>query len=217
MGSTQKYWNENIIDWEKSAYEKKSLGLVERIASKFRGSIRRRMDISLRLLAPRIKKKKVLDLGCGSGIFCFKLISLGASNVIGIDISSKAINLAKKRAEELDIERKCTFTIGNIKEINLPEVDITTGLGILDYNNRKELTKLFRKINSHFFLFSFSERNYSPIALMHKLYLNYKRCPSAYQYTCKEMKEMLWSAGFKNFTFIKDKELLHGVIVHNLT
>ena len=24
MGRTQKYWNENIIDWEKSAYEEQS-------------------------------------------------------------------------------------------------------------------------------------------------------------------------------------------------
>ena len=43
-----------------------------------------------------VKGKKVLDLGCGDGWYDRKLIELGASSVLGIDLSTKMINEAKK-------------------------------------------------------------------------------------------------------------------------
>lgn len=45
---------------------------------------------------PDLKNKKVLDLGCGYGNNCKKAIDLGASYVLGTDISEKMIDLAKK-------------------------------------------------------------------------------------------------------------------------
>ena len=38
-------------------------------------------------LIPNIKNKTVLDLGCGFGDNCKDFISIGAKNVVGIDIS----------------------------------------------------------------------------------------------------------------------------------
>lgn len=38
-------------------------------------------------LIPDIKNKTVLDLGCGFGDNCKDFISIGAKNVVGIDIS----------------------------------------------------------------------------------------------------------------------------------
>lgn len=45
---------------------------------------------------PNLTGKKVLDLGCGSGNNCRKAIQLGASYVLGIDVSQNMINLANK-------------------------------------------------------------------------------------------------------------------------
>lgn len=45
------------------------------------------------------KNLKILDIGCGGGILCEPLSRLGG-NVTGIDISKKAIEIAKKHSQE---------------------------------------------------------------------------------------------------------------------
>jgi len=51
-----------------------------------------------------IYKKKVVDLGCGTGIFAIGAALIGAKEVVGIDIDSSAIKIAKKEAEKFDLE-----------------------------------------------------------------------------------------------------------------
>lgn len=51
---------------------------------------------ALKLLAP-VKGEKVLDIGCGQGVFCRKLSSLGVE-VTGVDASPKLIKTAKERS-----------------------------------------------------------------------------------------------------------------------
>jgi len=46
-------------------------------------------------LAPDLTGKAVLDLGCGYGENCAKFKDLGASRVVGIDISEKMLEVAK--------------------------------------------------------------------------------------------------------------------------
>ena len=47
-----------------------------------------------------ITGKKVLDLACGSGILTRKIKQLGATNVVGVDISAEMIALAQKSEQE---------------------------------------------------------------------------------------------------------------------
>ncbi len=55
-----------------------------------------------------IYKKKIVDLGCGTGIFSIGSAYTGAKNVIGIDVDEELIKIAKNFAEEnfLDIKFK---------------------------------------------------------------------------------------------------------------
>ena len=48
--------------------------------------------------------KKVLDLGCGNGIFALGAWLLGAEEVQAIDISEKALDIAMKNADSLGAE-----------------------------------------------------------------------------------------------------------------
>ncbi|MFN0118096.1 MAG: class I SAM-dependent methyltransferase [Elusimicrobiota bacterium] len=48
--------------------------------------------------------KKCLDLGCGGGRYSIALSMLGASEVVGVDISKVGIEDAKKRAYELKVD-----------------------------------------------------------------------------------------------------------------
>lgn len=50
---------------------------------------------AMKKLLPDLKGKKVLDLGCGYGINCIDFVKAGASEVTGIDISKRMLEVAK--------------------------------------------------------------------------------------------------------------------------
>jgi len=72
-----------------------------------------------------IEDKKVVDLGCGTGIFSFGAKIANAKEVIGIDIDEESIEIAKKYAEDnnesiefiaqavRDVDMKCDTVITN--------------------------------------------------------------------------------------------------------
>ena len=64
-----------------------------------------------------IQDKKVVDLGCGTGIFSFGAKQANAKEVIGIDIDEKSIEIAKKYAEENNKDIK--FIIKDIKDVDI--------------------------------------------------------------------------------------------------
>lgn len=47
-------------------------------------------------MMPELKGKRVLDLGCGFGEHCKLFVDCGAEKVVGIDISNKMLEVAKK-------------------------------------------------------------------------------------------------------------------------
>jgi 2-polyprenyl-3-methyl-5-hydroxy-6-metoxy-1,4-benzoquinol methylase len=47
-------------------------------------------------MMPDLKDKRVLDLGCGFGEHCIHFANSGATKVVGIDISKKMLEVAKK-------------------------------------------------------------------------------------------------------------------------
>jgi len=53
-------------------------------------------------LAPDLTCKAVLDLGCGYGENCAEFKRLGASRVVGIDISEKMLEVAKNENTEIE-------------------------------------------------------------------------------------------------------------------
>jgi SAM-dependent methyltransferase len=46
---------------------------------------------------PSVRNKKVMDFGCGQGLLCLKLLSDGASEVLGIDNDEIIINFAREK------------------------------------------------------------------------------------------------------------------------
>lgn len=62
-------------------------------------------------LLPDLNSKSVLSLGCGSGIDSHSLKKKGASRSVGIDISKKLIEIAKREYPD------CEFIVGDMEKL----------------------------------------------------------------------------------------------------
>ena len=65
-----------------------------------------------------ITNKRVIDLGCGTGILANGAALIGAKYVVGIDIDEESINIAKKNAQEVAVE--VNYLVGDINLISSP-------------------------------------------------------------------------------------------------
>lgn len=78
--------------------------------------------IALRMMAPLVAGKFVVDVGCGSGVLSLAALKLGAKSVCGIDIDPEALIHAKQNAALNHIEENITF--------QLPSQSIVIPVGI---------------------------------------------------------------------------------------
>ncbi len=72
-------------------------------------------------MLPDLTGKSVLDLGCGFGEHCMEYVKRGATKVVGIDISEKMLEIARKE----NADPKITY-------LNMPMEDLHTLSGPFD-------------------------------------------------------------------------------------
>src|SRR5688572_6105747 len=100
----KEFWEKKILTWEVGRYSspEKRVGLVEWIANRSSMSLRFRVQVAPRLLEPHLRDKRVMEVGCGSGLMARTLVERGAASYIGIDIAESAIVRARERSENMD-------------------------------------------------------------------------------------------------------------------
>ena len=98
---------------------------------------------SLQALLPELNDKKVLDIGCGSGVYAEYLIEHGAS-VTAVDASAEMIELFKERLSD-----KATAYVHDLNLPLLNEVDESYDLIIapLMIHYIKDLNRLFKDLS----------------------------------------------------------------------
>lgn len=62
-----------------------------------------------------IKGKKVVDLGCGTGIFAIGAAMLGAKEVIGVDADPEAIEIARVQASKTGVDNITEFVLDDVQ------------------------------------------------------------------------------------------------------
>lgn len=67
--------------------------------------------LALELIAAKVKRKRFLDIGCGSGVLSLAAIGLGALSAQGIDIDPQAIKHAEQNAKLNKMEKKTSFCL----------------------------------------------------------------------------------------------------------
>jgi SAM-dependent methyltransferase len=102
---------------------------------------------TLRKYLPNLKGKRVLDLACGDGVVTRILRELGASEIVGLDLSNEMINLAKKQDSD-----KITYLQRDCMRASLRDLgkfDFTTGMMFLHYaSTRADLESTVKNIRA---------------------------------------------------------------------
>jgi ubiquinone/menaquinone biosynthesis C-methylase UbiE len=96
------------------------------------------MPTTLKLLGS-VRGKKILDLGCGPGIYTRILVDKGA-DVKGIDFSEKEIEIARKEVPEAQ------FMVGNIETLPYKDSEFDIVLSTLVIEHLKSWDKTLRQI-----------------------------------------------------------------------
>lgn len=207
------YWKKHVMDWEAGAYYKDSdrtPPFWDRMAAFFRGDdMYVRMEAALRLITPHLKGMRVLDIGCASGRFAFKLINAGARHVTGMDISPVAVESANQRRMQSPYVDRLEFKVADLTQpsAELPEVDLITALGVIEYFDAPELDSLLGKFRTRYFFLDFPDsegrtRNWL-IWNLRQVYLRINRCPGVYLYTQDVFRRMAGQHGFEDIWFVR--------------
>ena len=62
-----------------------------------------------------IAGKRVLDLGCGNGVFAIGAKLMGAAEAVGIDVDGNAVEIARENAKSLSLEIE--FKVEDVREV----------------------------------------------------------------------------------------------------
>ena len=104
----------------KQLYEKfhKTAKIQNKIISEKNFTYRNLLGVINKYIRP--ETKKVLDIGCGVGTISLYLAKQGA-NIVGIDISRKAIDSCRKSARALKLKDKAQFICSTIEQIKFTQ------------------------------------------------------------------------------------------------
>ncbi|NDV96068.1 class I SAM-dependent methyltransferase [Dysgonomonas sp. 521] len=97
----------------------------------------------LKKMLPDFKGKQVLDLGCGFGWHCRYAADKGAKSVLGIDISEKMINEAKKKNNSPCIKYECVA----IEDFDYPPLTFDIVISSLAFHYAESFDDICQKVH----------------------------------------------------------------------
>jgi putative flippase GtrA/SAM-dependent methyltransferase len=167
------FWNGKILDWEASRYGGRAgaANLVEGLAGRASSSVRFRLDAAAQLLTPHLAGRRVVELGCGSGLLAEPLLAAGAVAYQGYDFSEAAITAARKRAATSPRGAAMRFDVAAVAEIPPQGDAVVISLGLVDWLGAAELDHLFALGGGGSCLHAVSEQRRSAVQLIHRAYV----------------------------------------------
>lgn len=219
------FWENKILQWEDSRYNylSKKQSPIEKFAGLLSHSLRFRMDIAKKLIIPHIKDKRIVELGCGSGILAEDFIQAGAEEYIGFDIAESAIQSARKKFVSSRYASKIKFERSDIlSDLKSLETDLVISLGLFDWFMKNEIEILFSKTRGIDFLHSISEkRMWSLQQIIHRFYVyisyGYKtRSYTPKYYNIEEIIKIAEPYFQKSINIYRNKMLSFGVFLTTL-
>jgi 2-polyprenyl-3-methyl-5-hydroxy-6-metoxy-1,4-benzoquinol methylase len=178
----------------------------------WRGVVRRRFDLTLARLEP-LAGKSVLDVGCGSGRYCFAYAQRGAARVVGVDFAEAMIELAKSHAARLGVSDRCDFRVGSFPEaVADGPFDAATAMGFFDYVAEPlPLLRRMRELTRSTLVMSFPKAWEWRVPFRRLRFL-LAGCP-LFLYTAARTRALLAEAGIARYEWIElDRDYI--VVAH---
>lgn len=219
----KEFWENKILDWETGRYKRtgRSASLLESVANRASMSLRFRLATAIRLLAPHVEGRRVVELGCGSGLLATHLIALGTASYQGFDFAANAVELASRRAAEDGISDRARFEVCAVADLGSLEADIVVSLGLFDWLDDDELDTIFRVSGEADYLHAIAERSATPTQWLHRLYVHlaYGHRTGSYvprYYSTAEIEDIIRRHGAKPMRVVRARRISFGAILTSL-
>jgi SAM-dependent methyltransferase len=218
-----KFWENKILAWEKDRYRiEDDESRVKTDSSHIAGSsLQFRFEKTAELIKPHLDGKKILDIGCGTGIFYNELQDTNLAHYYGIDFAENAILEGKKKIEGTEKEKKCSLFTGSIADFDFPECDVIIALGVLEWLENDEIETLFKKTYPRKFLFPIAEKRVSITRWIHSIYVFFSYGWKSQGYvpiyhTTGEIIKIAESVGYKDIKIYRHPRLRFGTFLYSL-
>jgi len=162
-------------------------------------------------ISPPTEERLVLDAGCGTGKCSIPLAKLGFT-VIGVDISEKAVEIARQKAREAELEIE--FTVKDLEALPFEDrtFDYVFCGGVLHHfpNLQKVETELYRVLKENGKFYSYEANRSNPVTfvffalakLLRPLgFFNRKFSVNERALGITELEQTLREVGFDDFYF----------------
>ena len=185
----------------------------------FRRDVYERYQLTFERLGPDLKGKKLLDIGCGSGIYCFEAARRGADRVVGLDAAPNMITHARSTSKTLGIDRACEFLVGFFPTAlptpsETPSFDYAIALGVMDYiAEPKAFLSAMRRSVTQAAILSFPGAHWFRAPLRSWRYRLLGR-PTLYTYHEADIRRLCAEAGFGSVDILR---LNHSGICYIVT
>jgi len=217
----KQFWEDKLLTWEQGRYGKpvRPLGPLEWIANLSSMSLRYRVAIAPELLEPFLAGKRVVELGCGSGLLATKLIAYGAASYLGIDIAETAIR--KARECHVGQDARIAFAVGGAADLQPLAADLVISLGLFDWLRDYEIANVFAKSGSADFLHAIAERRPGIQQWLHRAYvqLAYGYRTESYRpryFTCDHIAALATAVVPRSLYVYRNRRLSFGALISSL-
>jgi len=161
-------------------------------------------------------KKTVLDVGCGVGTIDFFLCKEGYQ-VLGVDISNKAIKIASYNARLLKINKHLRFISLNFLTIKTERIfDAIIILEVLEHIDDNGAMKVINRLSSkHTIVIASSPSRKAPLYRLGLLKKFDRDVGHLRRYSEKEYRRLFENNGFKIIDLIKTEGILRNILFTN--
>ncbi len=153
-----------------------------------------------------VRAQSVLDVGIGSGRYATGYAEAGVGRVVGVDISSSMLDLAREHVQRLNSpQTEFEFVLSDIDAYHTADkFDVVVAMGFFDYISEPvpSLRKL-REFCTHSLIASFPSISFYRTPLR-KVRYAIKKCP-VYFYRIDQIEGLAREAGFSNCQVTKIK------------
>lgn len=167
----------------------------------FRQAIYDRFQIALQASGD-VSGKQVLDIGCGSGRYAVEYARRGASRIVGVDLSSDMLDLARGLAAREGVSDRCEFVQGDFLALDFSRrFDVVLAMGVFDYIEEPQaFLKKMVDLSSHLVIASFPGKS-SVRMYFRRLRYRLQNCP-VFFYSKSELDQVVHGVDLREYQLI---------------